>query len=50
MSKPTVTHPQGAVAGDAAGILADLRELIHSVAQAINGMSGRITAHGKVRS
>jgi|WetSurMetagenome_2_1015567.scaffolds.fasta_scaffold605968_1 hypothetical protein len=30
MSKPTVTSPRGAVAVDAAGILADLRELIHS--------------------
>jgi hypothetical protein len=30
MSKTTVTHPQGVVAVDAAGILADLRELIHS--------------------
>jgi len=30
MSKPTVTRPRGAVAVDAAGILADLRELIHS--------------------
>jgi DUF1016 N-terminal domain len=30
MSKPTVTRQQGPVAVDAAGILADLRELIHS--------------------
>jgi predicted nuclease of restriction endonuclease-like (RecB) superfamily len=30
MSKPTVTRPRGTVAVDAAGILADLRELIHS--------------------
>jgi predicted nuclease of restriction endonuclease-like (RecB) superfamily len=30
MSKPIVTRPQGAVTVDAAGILADLRELIHS--------------------
>jgi hypothetical protein len=30
MSKPTVNRPRGAVAVDAAGILADLRELIHS--------------------
>ena len=50
MIKTTVTRPHGAVAVDAAGILADLRELIHSVAQAVNGKCGRITAHGKVRS
>ena len=30
MSKPTVTRPRGVVAVDSAGILADLRELIHS--------------------
>jgi hypothetical protein len=30
MNKPTVTHSNGTVVIDAAGILADLRELIHS--------------------
>ena len=35
MSKPTVVQPQGVVAVDAAGILAELRKLIHSARQRV---------------
>jgi hypothetical protein len=35
MNKPTVTHSQGSFTLDAAGILAALRELIHSARQRV---------------